>query len=476
MKRAKRIYTLLGVLAVVCVVTIFVVKHEEKQENIRNSGEVVLEVDVDSVQSISWENESESLSFHKEDGWLYDDDSAFPVDEEKINELIGQFEAFSAAFIIEEVTDYSQYGLDDPVCTIEMVAGEETYNIALGDYSAMDSQRYVSLGDGNVYLATNDPLDYFDATLSDMILNDETPSFDNVESIDFEGSDSYHVVYREYTEDSPYTYCEEDVYFKETEEDLLPLNTSRVERYLSAIAYLDLSNYMTYNAGEEDLAAYGLDDPELMVTVQYTPEEEDGSQTTSQTFTISISRDPEEREKAENSSDETNSEEKEEEEEEVTAYARIGDSRIIYQITSSSYESLMAADYNDLRHPKVFTASFDDVTSMDISLDGSVYTITSKGNGNKKTFYYNEEEISIEDLQSALENMSASSFTEETPSQKEEIALTIYLDNEVHTQVQIELYRYDGEQCLALVDGQPVSLVPRSQVVDLIEAINALVL
>lgn len=92
MKRAKRIYILLGILAVICVVTFFVVKHEEKQENIRNSGEVVLEVDVDSVESISWENESESLAFHKEDGWIYDDDTAFPVNEEKINELIEQFE------------------------------------------------------------------------------------------------------------------------------------------------------------------------------------------------------------------------------------------------------------------------------------------------------------------------------------------------------------------------------------------------
>lgn len=473
MKRAKRIYSLLGVLAVVCVATVFVVQHEEEQENIRNSGEVVLEVDVDSVQSISWENESESLSFHKEDNWLYDDDSAFPVNEEKINELIGQFEAFSAAFIIEDVTDYSQYGLDDPICTIEMVAGEETYEITLGDYSAMDSQRYVSIGDGNVYLATNDPLDYFDATLSDMILNDETPSFDNVESIDFKGSDSYHVVYREYTEDSPYTYCEEDIYFKESGDDLLPLDTSKVESYLSAITNLDLSDYITYNAGEEDLAAYGLDDPELTVTVQYTPEEEDDSEVTSETFTVHISRDPEERKKAESSTDETDSEE---EDEEVIAYARVGDSKIIYQITSSSYESLIAASYNDLRHSEVLTASFDTITSMDISLDGSVYTITSKGSGDQKTFYYGEEEISIEDLQSALENMSASSFTDESPSQKEEIALTLYLDNEIHTQVQIELYRYDGEQCLALVDGQPMSLIPRSDVVDLIEAIHALVL
>lgn len=472
MKRAKRIYALLGVLAVVCVVTVFVVKHEEQQENIRNSGEVVLEVDVDAVDSVSWENETDSLAFHKEDGWTYDDDSAFPVDEEKITELIGQFEEFSAAFIIEDVTDYSQYGLDDPVCTIQMTAGDQTYDISLGDYSAMDSQRYVSLGDGNVYLATNDPLEYFDATLSDVILNDETPALTNVESIDFQGSDSYQVVYREYTEDSPYTYCEDDVYFKESGEDLLPLDSSLVTSYLNTVSNLDLSDYVTYNATEEDLATYGLDNPELTVTVQYTPEEEDGEEASSQTFTISVSRDPEEREKAESSTDETDSEE----EEEITAYARVGDSKIIYRLTSSSYESLMAAGYDDLRHTEVFTASFEDVTSMDISLDGATYTITSEGSGSKKTFHYGDEEISVDNLQSALEGMNASSFTGETPSEKEEIALTIYLDNEVHPQVQIALYRYDGEQCLAVIDGESVSLVPRSEVVDLIEAVNALVL
>ena len=41
MKRAKRIYILLGILGVICVVTFFVVKHEEKQENIRNSSQVL---------------------------------------------------------------------------------------------------------------------------------------------------------------------------------------------------------------------------------------------------------------------------------------------------------------------------------------------------------------------------------------------------------------------------------------------------
>lgn len=48
--------------------------------------------------------------------------------------------------------------------------------------------------------------------------------------------------------------------------------------------------------------------------------------------------------------------------------------------------------------------------------------------------------------------------------------MTVFLDNENYPQVTVALYRYDGEYCLAEVDGEPVSLVPRSQAVDLTEA------
>ena len=54
--------------------------------------------------------------------------------------------------------------------------------------------------------------------------------------------------------------------------------------------------------------------------------------------------------------------------------------------------------------------------------------------------------------------------------------MILSLDNENVSEVQIELYRYDGEHCLAVVDGESISLVERSAVVDLIEAVHAIVL
>ena len=70
----------------------------------------------------------------------------------------------------------------------------------------------------------------------------------------------------------------------------------------------------------------------------------------------------------------------------------------------------------------------------------------------------------------------ADSFTDEKASQKEEVSITLYFDNDTFPQTTIKLYRYDGSTCLATVDGKSVALVPRSQTVDLIEAVNAVVL
>ena len=60
-----------------------------------------------------------------------------------------------------------------------------------------------------------------------------------------------------------------------------------MEDYLRGIAGLSLTNYVTYNAGSEDLSVYGLDNPERTITVRYTDGTEDAEE---ETFTLSISR------------------------------------------------------------------------------------------------------------------------------------------------------------------------------------------
>ena len=92
------------------------------------------------------------------------------------------------------------------------------------------------------------------------------------------------------------------------------------------------------------------------------------------------------------------------------------------------------------------------------------------------TWTYDGAEFDVYDLRTALRSLTAVSFTDETPTGQEEISLTVHLDNEDFPTFTLTLYRYDGENCIAAVDGEPVALVSRAQTVDLVEAVRALTL
>ena len=469
MRKATKLYALLGVLLVVCIAAFAVSRYEEKKEQIKNSGEVILEIPTDSVTALSWTNDSGTFSFTKDETWVYDDDNAFPVDEEKINNMLEQFTSFAAAFAIDDVEDYAQYGLDEPICTIRITAGEESYTVELGDFSKMDEQRYISIGDGKAYLVSHDPLDEFDAVLRDMILDDTIPEFDTAEQIEFSGSENYTII----RDEDGKSICADDIYFTDGQ----PLDTDNVDTVLSAIQSLSLTNYVSYNVTDEELTTFGLDDPELTIKMEYSTRDDDGNAEDSGTLLLRISRNPEEVAAYEEAV-----EKDEDDLPDVTCYVRVGQSQIVYEISQSVYDQLTAVSYDTLRHQKLFTADFDTVTSIDVALSGENYTFTYNPPEDKDdedaegTWTYNDEEFDVYDLRTALRAISASSFTDETPTGQEEISLTVHLDNEDFPTFTLTLYRLDGTNCIATVDGKAVALVSRSQTVDLIEAVNELTL
>lgn len=466
MKRSKKMIVLVAVLAVVCAATFALTRYEEKQEEIKNSDAVILEIPMEDIQSVSWEYESDGLAFHRgEESWLYDADEAFPVSEEKITGILSHFEAFGASFIIENVEDYSQYGLDDPECVICLSTEDASYEIKLGAFSKMDEQRYVDIGDGSVYLVSSDPMDYLESSLSGMILHDDTPAFDTVTAISFDGLDGCTITM---AEDSADTYSADDLYFAQLGGKNLPLDTDAVTDYLNTITKLTLLDYVTYNATEEELASFGLDEPELTVTVSYADTDDNDS-----TFVLHIGRNAEEQAAYEKADD------ADEDLPDVTKYVRIGDSQIVYELSETDYLTLSGVTYNDLRHREVFWAAFENVKQIDVELEDETHTLVygpSAEDEDELIWTCNGTEADISDLWSTLKDLSADSFTDESPTGKEEIGLTVYLDSESFPQVEIRLYRYDGSFCLAVVDGETVSLVERSDVMDLVESVQAIVL
>lgn len=468
MKRSNKIITLSVVLVAACAVTFGVSRYEKKQEEIKNSDEVILNIGEEEVSAVSWKIDGAELAFHKsEDQWYYDEDDAFPVSTDKMSELLSHFESFGVSFVIENVEDYAQYGLDDSENEILLTTEDKSYEIKLGDYSKMDEQRYIDIGDGNVYLVSEDPLDYLETELSAMILNDKLPNLETVTKIQFSGDQDYEITYEEESTDS---YSEDDTYYTKKDGKNVPLDPDKIQTYLNTVAGLNLETYVTYNATEEELESYGLDQPELSVTIDYSYMDEE-NETVSDTFVLHIGLNQEEldaAEEAEEAGKDTIPD--------VTKYVRIGDSQIVYKLTDTAYDTLIAASYDDLRHDEVLWADTDTITQIDVTLEGTEHSLTSEMEDDTRVWYYDGEEIDVASLKSALSALKADSFTDREADQKEEISLTVYLDNENYPQIEIDLYRYDGSLCQAVVNGESVSLVERSQVVDLIEAVQTIVL
>ncbi|MBR6323130.1 MAG: DUF4340 domain-containing protein, partial [Lachnospiraceae bacterium] len=420
-----------------------------------------------------------------EGNWLYDDDEAFPVNQEAVNDLVSVFNEFGVSFVIKNASDLSQYGLDNPEGTIRLTADGKETEVLCGTFSTMDEKRYVSVNDGNVYLVNHDPLEDYEVELSDLIRHDTIPAtgLSGSKTVTFSGAENYTIDLQQGGDKSSNP---DDIYFTEDR----PLSTSLVTTLITKIRGLGLKDYVSYNASAEELASYGLDTPALTIRLDYPVTDEDDNETM-QTFVLNLGQNREELAAA---LEEIKAAEDSEEDSassdplsSVTCYARVGDSQIVYKISNSDYNALSAVSYNDLRHREVANVYFDDLTGIEITLDGESYTLTSEttepGEEDEeavKTWYYQDAEIeSTSELASALSGLKAAdaeSFTDETPDGKEEIALKLSINSAKFPEAEIRLYRYDGSSCIAAVDGKTLCFVPRSEVVDLIEAVNAIVL
>lgn len=445
MKRSNRLLLMLAVCVLVFLAAFAVRGLREREENIRASGETVLTVDPETVTALSWVSGKESFRFRREEGWIYDGDEAFPVSADAVAERLEPFENLTAAFIIREPESLADYGLREPECTVTLETAEKTWEICLGTTSLIDGQRYFSVGDGNVYLAPEDFREKYGEDLSAMIRNDTVPALENVTEIRVSGNEEFTLTRR----DDGESHRAEDTYFGGD----VPMDAELVESFLSDIRYLALEEYVTYNAGEEELKACGLDSPEMTADITWSPEEG-----RTEVFTVSVSRDPEP------------------EGEDVPAYARIGQSGILYKIPSSYGVRLAEITFDKLRHQEVFPADFESVTGLEITLEGSSYTLTrpTEEASEDTVLLYQEERVDGEKLKTALEGLTASAFTGEGPSGKEELSLTAALTD--GGTVTLTLYRQDGETCLAVVDGAPLALVPRSAAMTLVEAVYGIVL
>lgn len=469
MKRGKKLIIMLAVLVVLLGATAAAARWnpENSVEEEEDTTAVVFSLDPEAVTALGWDY-SAALSFEKtEEGWEYTQDAAFTVDTDYIDAMLSALTEIVSYKTIENVENWDQYGLEIPVCTIT-VTSDQTDTLCIGQETGVGGQRYFSIGDGNAYLVDADLIDRFSYGLYDVLRYESVPAMQNIASLEVEtASESYVITCQE---NSGLAYSDEYVWFMGDK----ALDTDLTEDLIQNIISLTWNECVNYNADE--LSDYGLDAPTAVVTVNYaeavavsTNETDENGNVVYETryddasFTLEIGGS-------------------------VGSYyyARIAGSNMVYTIPGTMAEEMIYTSYYDLQPDEVLSLDWENVTAMDITLNGEIYTLQKEtkqvtdeeGNVSEETVYtLNGEETDISDITSALDALEFAGYASGmTPERGEEIRFVFYRDRETFPEVELVLYQYDSSTCMTTLNGEATVFAARADVVTLIEAVNAVVL
>lgn len=450
MKRGKKLLAMAAALILLVGATFAATKLNPENETEEETDTVILELDPETIDSVSWDY-SEAVSFVRTDGgWEYADDPVFPLDETFLDGILETLSQVLASKTIEGAEDLDQYGLEVPVCAITVTAGESTYELAIGEETGMGGERYFSTGDGMVYLVEESAIDPFSYGLYDLLSYETIPTMEDVTALTVESDVQSYVL--EYLPDSGLAYSDEYVWFMEG----TALDTDLTQALVETVTSMAWSQCVSYYA--EDLSVYGLDTPTVTVTVGYTDEEGND-----QSFVLQIG-------------------------DEATggSYARLDGSHMVYLIDASISETLLYTAKSELLPDEVLAMDWDGVTGVNVTMGGDTYTFTKEtktvtddeGTETEETVYLlGGEEVDLSGLTDGLDAMTTTGYaTGLAPERSEEIRIVIYQSSEAYPEVELVFYQYDSTSCLTTLNGESTVFASREDVVALVEAVHSLVL
>ncbi|MGM9606084.1 MAG: DUF4340 domain-containing protein [Oscillospiraceae bacterium] len=477
MKRSKRLMLLALALVILAGASFAALKLNPDTDAADSAGEEAVSiytVDPESVTKLSWTYNGETVTLMDAgDGWMYADDRNFPLDESYLDDMLDALSEITSSKTIENVEDLAQYGLEEPACAITVTAGK-TSEIKLGDTTSLGGQRYLSLGDGNVYLVDSSLLDDFSYGLYDIIRKESIPSMSTIRSFVVDDGDRQFTI--DYLEESGLAHSDQYTWFAETEDGYCTLDTELARDFVEQVTDLKWGKCVDYKATASALKEYGLDDPAVTVTVTYVETsqvetnmtDDDGktiydTKETEQTFVLEIG--------GYNGN---------------YCYARLAGSQMVYLISADICDCLLYTDENDLLPDDVLVMDWDTVTGIDITVDDCTYSVVKEvqeetdedGNTTRKYVYkLDGEEIELEKVLDSLEALNATGSGEGlTPTRSAEISFLFHRDARTFQEVELTFYQYDSSSCLVSLNGETRLFVSRDSVVSIVEAVNALVL
>lgn len=170
MNRWKKLGALVLVLIILCAALAVIYCIDRIKANTKESGQTLLQLQKEEIESIAWTFQDVTLSFEKtaSGSWICRESPDYQLNSDDIDIIVENLCSMSAKRVIENPPAGEDYGLKKPHCTAAISSGEGTVILTYGNLSSSGDKRYLSVGDGKVYLVNKIMADIFTTTLEEL--------------------------------------------------------------------------------------------------------------------------------------------------------------------------------------------------------------------------------------------------------------------------------------------------------------------
>lgn len=139
------------------------------------AGEAIVNVSLDDIIKLSYDYEENSYEYDKADGtWYYTPNHDLNLTQYRLENMAEKLAGLTALETINDVTDMSQYGLDDPSRTLSFETAGESFIFNVGDYNEIAGVYYICRPSATtVYAVESSVITAFNVDVMDMVEEEE---------------------------------------------------------------------------------------------------------------------------------------------------------------------------------------------------------------------------------------------------------------------------------------------------------------
>lgn len=279
MKKGKRLLILIAVVAVFGVgaylLNLSAKEQEAAKEAATESAKVtLLTTSADDVTGLTFTHGDQTVALAKQDDkWVYTPRESFALDSTKVENLLGDLKTVESIRTVADTNDSNtEYGLAAPSVIITVTDKDgKAQKISIGDKNTSNGNYYAAVdGKTGIYTISSDLYNAFSINLTSLLTDEAFPSItgESVTGVDWATNQEQHSL-QYYADGNSAAYSSAIKWFeKNADGTQTPVNSEAINTLLSSATAITYKG--TAADTKADLVTYGLDHPQLTLTLHYT--------------------------------------------------------------------------------------------------------------------------------------------------------------------------------------------------------------